>query len=292
MTRHYVTLFDHRYLPQGIALYESLKQHETEEFYLMVLPLDEECWRALESIDLPGLGKIHPQLWEEYKANSAMKASRSYAEYCWSCASTFTEFMMESCGGDWTYLDADLFFFSNPSPVFAQIGERSIAITPHRFPDNPQKTRLEKSGKFNVGFVHLKNTEVGRKCLSKWASQVRERCSAEVGCGDQLYLDAWPEEYGNEVAMLGHGVNTGPWNLSGYEVCMYDGQVFLDRHPLINFHFHEWRENEDGSIRRTNYELRQRDIELIYDPYQKAVASAKERIAAVFCSNAAESVRG
>ncbi len=284
--RHYATLFDSKYLPQGLALYESLKQNSAEPFFLHILALDPECELSLRcmELDYTEIDSID-EMEERVNWIKEAKANRTHREFCWMMASVFTEDVLRQNIAairieDTTYLDADLFFFSNPSPVFAQIGERSIAITPHRFPDNPQKARLEKSGKYNVGFVHFKNTEAGRDCLSKWAANVRERCSAEVGCGDQIYLDSFEADYPGEVAILGHGVNAGPWNLSGYEVCMYDGQIFLDRHPLIAYHMHEYQHDK----RLTNYALRDIDKELIYKPYIAAVNRAKELIASVHIS--------
>jgi len=211
--------------------------------------------------------------------------TRTHVELCWTLASQFTSWMLgwiHPGADNITYLDADLYFFSNPTPVFAKIGERSIAITPHRLPEGPNKARLEKNGKYNVGFVYFRNTGYGNACLSRWAAQVRERCSAEVGCGDQVYLDSWESDYPGEVAILGHGINTGPWNLSAYDdVMQYDGQVFLGRDPLICYHFHEFQESEDGTIRLTNYPLRPVDKDLIYRPYLNAYRAAKERIVSV-----------
>ena len=47
-----------------------------------------------------------------------IKPSRSIAEYCWTCTSStilyvLEKYKVESC----TYLDADLFFYSSPSPI-------------------------------------------------------------------------------------------------------------------------------------------------------------------------------
>ncbi len=281
--RHYATLFDANYLPQGLALLESLKQHSAEPFELHILAMDLGLDLALTLSNL-GIGNFITlgALEEYYPRLEDLRLSRSWQEHCWTMASVYSDWLLESCGDEEvTYLDADLFFFSNPSPIFAQIGKRSIAITPHRLPDNSQKARLEANGKYNVGFVHFKNTEAGANCLSRWATKVRERCSAKYGCGDQVYLDSWETDYPGEVAILGHGINTGPWNLSAYEVTQYDGQVFLGRDPLYCYHFHEWAMREDGSIRRTNYPLRQRDIDLIYDPYATAIKQAKKQLEAV-----------
>lgn len=276
MQRHYSSLADSKYLPQLLCLYESLVKHSSEPFKLWILPLDDNCWYALRNLSLPDVELIALDGFVERMGLEGVRASRTHQEWCWTLASQVCEDLMTECGlPEITYLDADTFCFADLAPVFKEIGNRSIAITPHRFPDNPQKARLEKSGKYNVGFVHFKNTDAGRSCLATWAANVRDRCSAEVGCGDQCYLDSFESDFGDEVAMLGHGINTGPWNLMAYEVTHRDGVVSLGDDPLILYHMHEYVHGE----RLTNYPLRPEDIRLIYDPYIAANCVARERIA-------------
>lgn len=278
--RQYATLFDSNYLPKGLALYESLKRHSSEPFKLYVLPLDQATHETLRNLNLLNVELVdrddfeRTMRWQPH--GEGLKENRTHAEYCWTCASNLVEqLLLLKRLPEMTYLDADLFFFSDPSPVFKEIGKRSIAITPHQFPDNKEKPRLLKSGFFNVGFVSFKRTPKGMRCLLQWAAQVRKRCSAEVGCGDQVYLDSWPQEFGEEVAVLGIGVNMGPWNLSAHDVSLRGGKVYLGEHPLVCYHAHEYVHGQ----RLTNYPLRPQDIELVYAPYVDAINRAQERIA-------------
>src|SRR6185295_7490482 len=110
---------------------------------------------------------------------------------------------------------------------FAEIGEKSIGIVPHRFP--PHRKHLEKEvGKFNVSWVTFK-VPVGFKCLEQWAKNCREKCSAKEGCGDQVYLDSWGTDYPGEVCEIQNiGVGVAPWNISQYGVASgIDSDVFL-----------------------------------------------------------------
>ena len=52
--RHYCTYFDHRYLPLGLALHESLMRHGGE-FTLWVLAFDREAAEFLEAAALPNV---------------------------------------------------------------------------------------------------------------------------------------------------------------------------------------------------------------------------------------------
>jgi hypothetical protein len=274
--RHFCTLFDKNYLAKGLAMIESLKRHSSEEFTVHVLALDSETFDVLcAQSELPEIAVISLKIFEEELGLQRVRASRTWTEYCWTLASVLTDCLLESGDMDAiTYLDADLFFFSNPKVVFDEIGSRSIGIIPHRL--IPSKRHLEANGKFNVGWVTFRNTEVGRECLRRWAQQCRERCSATVGCGDQKYLDEWPDRYGAEVCIVENiGANVAPWNLGNY-IVSHGPRV--DGVPVCFYHFHEFTETKDGAIRLTNYELRQRDIKLIYEPYIDAYKAAKERI--------------
>lgn len=286
MHRHFATLFDQNYMPQGVALYESILRHSSESFTLHVLTLDHETWQTLKRLKLKHVELIPIDSFEWEMGLREIRQNRTHREWCWSLASHLLLYLLPESRPvkypdmqkrslpECTYLDSDLFFYADPAPVFKTIGSRSIAITPHQFPDNSEKARLSQNGLFNVGWVSLKNTPVGRACVTKWAAQVRERCSETVGCGDQIYLDVWSSDFGDEVCILGHGINAGPWNLMGYPVTERDGYVYLGADRLVCYHAHEYRHNE----RLTNYPLRPEDIELVYSPYIEAVQAAQERI--------------
>jgi len=187
-----------------------------------------------------------------------------------------------------TYLDADTFFFSDPEHVFNEIGAKSIAIVPHRFP--PHRKFMEQNGRFNVSWVSFKGP-IGLTCLQRWADQCREWCfnKYEDGkFGDQKYLDSWPDAYPGEVCEIENmGVGTAPWNLNQYSLTGNDKNIFLCSAAvddglglvsrLVFYHYHEYLHNK----RLTNYKLRDEDRELIYAPYIAAVEAAKQRVDAI-----------
>lgn len=277
--RHYCTLFDSKYLPQGLVLYESLKKHSSEPFELIALAMDEECWRALNALRLPDLKMVQLEGLEYFLEIESLRKERTHQEYCWTMASQLAEFQLKQMPiPSITYLDADMMFFSDPKVIFDEIGDRSIAVIPHRF--IPSKKYLEVNGQFNVSLVHFKNTPAGRECLSTWAAQCREKCSATDGCGDQKYLDAWPAKYGKDLCIIENiGAGLAPWNLANWRIHISKGRLFVEWPSgawrlAVFYHYHEYIHGE----RLTNYELRPEDIELIYKPYIVAVEQAKQRI--------------
>jgi len=273
--RHYCTLFDSKYLPQGLALYDSLVKHSSEAFTLCVLAMDTETLRTLQSLNFQN---VLPMDGRSFLLNQ--RIDRTWQEFCWTCASNLAEDVMDWADKDvddpWylehlTYIDADCYFFSDPKVIFDEIGDRSIAVIPHRL--IPSKKHLEVNGQFNVSWVTFKNNDVGRECLSTWAAQCRERCSAKIGCGDQKYLDEFPVKYGDELCVIENiGAGLAPWNLAHYTLT--EGPK-VDGNDVVFYHYHEYLHGQ----RLTNYELRDEDVKYIYAPYFAAVSRAQETVA-------------
>jgi hypothetical protein len=288
MHRHYATLYDHAYSAKGLALYESLVKHSSEPFTLHILAMDDVTLWILDSMDLPHVQVIPYRSFESTMKMAAVKHSREPREYFWTCASVLMEYMLRFPQIDQiTYLDADVFFFSDPKQIFDEMQGRSIGITPHRFNENTPAHVLN-NGRFNVGIVVANNDDAGRDCITRWAAQVREWCydrrEGEHQCGDQKYLDEWPIHYWDSLAILEHpGINLGPWAVGNYAVeflCFKNQRgmdeigVCVDNYPLVAYHFHEFK-NPD---KLTNWPLRMIDIALIYKPYIEEWKKATLRI--------------
>jgi hypothetical protein len=274
--RHFTTLFDKNYLAKGLVMLDSLRRHSSKSYVIHVLCLDAETHDVLSEQRYSEL--IDGIYGVETFRHVPYFSPRAWTEFCWTMASQFTHLIaqQENCESV-TYLDADLLFFSDPEPVFTEIGDKCIGVVEHRL--IPSKKHLGVNGRFNVAFNYFKNNPTGRECLSTWAAQVRERCDAST-CGDQKYLDSWPARYGDECHVIQHiGANVAPWNLANYRLGLLsgpEGQRYpcVDGLPVLWYHYHEYRHG----VRLTNYELRPEDIELIYKPYIAAMNAATERI--------------
>lgn len=194
--RTYCTLFDFNYAAKGIALINSLIRKADPDFRLHVLALDNKtahCVRKLMDIRIV----VHTLEEVMTPVLQTAKGNRTHQEFCWTLASYFCQWLWHKAGlREITYLDSDLFFFSDPTPIFTEMGGRQIGIIPHRL--IPEKKHLEVNGIFNVGWVTFRGT-VGSACLQKWSEQCLEWCynrQEPNRFGDQKYLDAWPKAYG------------------------------------------------------------------------------------------------
>jgi len=275
-------LFDSRYLAKGVVMLQSLIRESFDRHTIHVLAMDENCESVLRELNIKGVIVHALKDFEALAGMHNVRATRNWTEYCWTCASVFTEFVLQICSGRVTYLDADLMFFADPELIFTEIGTKSIGITPHRFAKKDEP-RLLPNGRFNVQWVTF-HGEVGEACLKRWAKQCRDWCyyTNDGGkFGDQGYLDEWPTRYAGEVCEIANpGAGLAPWNVANHIVEKVGDVVMADNYTVIFYHYHELQEQESGLYRLTNWKLRDRDKELIYAPYLKALDKWKALLAA------------
>lgn len=288
MTRYFCTYFDRNYLTRGLALYRSI-QRTCPSFELWILCLDTSCYRVLSDLKLPGMHLIPL---EELEKNDrqlyAVKGTRSLLEYYFTCSPCLPSFVLSQHAyvDRITYLDADLYFFRDPSDLFDEIEPSSIAIIPHRF--HPTFVDREQFGIYNVGWVSFRRDEPGMACLSTWRAQCLDWCyvRSEVDrFADQKYLDRWPASFANVAVVQHKGANLAPWNVANYHI-RHDGSgVCVDNEPLIFFHFHylkqvnKWVYNPGLAEYKTSLIRVLRNH--IYVPYIRALREAEAEIHAV-----------
>ena len=242
MTEHYVTFFDHLFLLQGLALYESLQRHQPESF-LWVLCLDREAETQLARLQLPRLS-IMPLHSFETPELLAAKSNRSWVEYIFTLT-PFTYgsvFYQDSSIQRVTYVDADLFFFKNPTELLREMerANKQVMVTEHAF--SPEySSLLADFGRFCVQFLTVTRAGADGPVIRRWQKQCLESCAMPARkksavFGDQKYLDDWPEAYPNEVHICTRQAETlAPWNVDYYQA-LSDRKIW----PVF-YHFHSFR---------------------------------------------------
>lgn len=237
---HYCTYLDRNYLTRAMALHRSLVRH-SPPFTLWALCFDDDAYAALEALQLAGVRPIRlaeletgdPELLE-------VKGSRSTVEYYFTCSPSLPLYVLRSHPEVEliTYLDADLLFYSTPQPIFDELGEGSVLIVPHRFPERLR--HLEVYGVYNVGLLSFRNDKPGRAVLEGWREQCLEWCFDRVEDGrfaDQRYLDAWPGRPG-VVILQDPGAGLAPWNFMRHRIDLGTEPPSVDGRPLVFYHFH------------------------------------------------------
>lgn len=288
---NFCTLFDSYYLDKGLALYNSLEK-VANEYNLYIFCFDDTSYEVLKKLELVHVILIHyseietPQLLK-------LKRERSKAEYCWTCTPVIIEYVLdkysvESC----TYIDADLYFFSNPEVLYLEIKESgcNIVVTEHRFPnDLAGRKWLRKSGKYCVEFNYFDQSKNARQALTWWKEKCFEWCFALYEpdrMGDQKYLEQFPTKFQgvHELQHLGGGV--APWNLKQYKLTTSEEDgIWLQkaneakvRFPLIFYHFQNIKYLSAKKV-NINSGTRDRKMKsLIYFPYLQTIESCRKML--------------
>lgn len=278
--RHYVTLFDSRYLLRGLALYKSLCEN-TKNFILYIIAFDDDCYNKLVELELENARIVSLQEFEDDELLS-VKESRSAGEYCWtSTAKSILYVFNHTDCEDCTYLDSDLYFFNDPEILIDEVPEdKSVLITEHRYTEEYDQTEI--SGKYCVQFMYFKRDKNGLEVLNWWKDRCIEWCYAvpEDGkLGDQKYLDDWMDRFKGVYELKNLGGGMAPWNIQQYSIytdntgkVKYFHKKSDVRGSVIFYHFHRTEFFEQDVVRLTSgyYKLPSSSISYIYKRYIKA----------------------
>lgn len=258
----------------GLTMYESLK-HNCQDFHLFIFAFDEKAETDLKKLSLKNVTVISLKEFEDAELLK-IKPSRSKGEYCWTCTPStvlyiLKNFSVPSC----TYVDADLYFFSDPKTLVDEMGEKSVSIISHRYTKDYDQSEI--SGKYCVQFMTFRNNQEGLEVLEWWRDRCNEWCfaKAEDGkFGDQKYLDDWLTRFDSVCELQNLGGGVAPWNVQQYDFVRDGEKVFgvekssKNKFELIFFHFHGFKLLEKGKARLTGkYKISRNVREMIYKKY-------------------------
>ncbi len=242
--RYYCAYFDIYYVPRALALIRSLQRH-AGEFRLYALCFDEASFDVLTQAKLTGVLPLREDALIQFEPRLAeARSNRSRIEFFFTCTPALVLYVLDQVrtGEMVVYVDADLFFYSSPSPVESELGNGSILIYPHRFPWWLRgQTRF---GYFNVGYLAFRNDPRARRCLTWWRDRCVEWCFDRLEgerFADQKYLDQWPALFEGVVVGRHWGAGLAPWNLGAAKLDVQNGHVLVHGDPLVFYHFHGLR---------------------------------------------------
>jgi hypothetical protein len=242
---YFCTFFDINYLPHGLALYQSLKEH-CPEFRLWTLCMDSDSHEVLSQMALPELRLI--KLDDFQRGDESLlraKQNRSKLEYYFTCKPSLPLYVLNNFPEVdlITYIEADLYFYSDQEQIIKEIGDHSIAIIEHRYA--PQYKEMEICGKYNVGWLSFRRDENGLACLNWWRDRCNEWCYKRHEDGkfaDQKYLDDWLARFKNVIVIQHKGANLASWNIENYKISGENHKIWIDGQELIFFHFHGFKQ--------------------------------------------------
>jgi hypothetical protein len=295
----FTTLFDSYYLDKGLALYRSLEA-VASDFKLYIYAFDDKAAEVLKALKLEKAVILREtDLEEAYPILKKLKTERSKAEYCWTCTPASIHYVLENCGEDnCTYIDSDLYFFSDPAVLEKEIKDNgaNIVITPHRFGNSLKDRRLlNRSGKYCVEFNYFDKSENSMEALTWWMERCFEWCFhiyEKDRMGDQKYLMKFPELFKGVYELQNPGGGTAPWNLAQYvytgrkdESSQIGAPILREKRtgaefPVVFYHFQSMRYVTENLIiiRSETHSKKTKDV--IYRPYLIELEKIRKELAA------------
>jgi len=277
--RAYVTYFDERYLPFAVVMLRSVRRHDRDAL-VFALCFDEPSLSAISAIadartvpvsadDLLGFeprlaacrARTRGALYATHKPVLPLFALARHPEI-----------------GAIIHMDADCRFFASPEPLFQEIAEASVAVSPHDF--SPVFEDLLAFGRFNAGFIYWRHDAVGLRCLQDYREDCLSWCEPRVEPDgrfmNQGYLAAWPDRYAGVHVIRHPGVNLAYWNIAKRRLSAR-WRVRVDGSPLICYHFSGLFRDDVGVWRCARREFGPNlaiALDRIYAPYLKQVDRA------------------
>lgn len=274
----FCTIFYANYAAKGMALYHSLER-VCKDFHVFIVAMDDYCLQLLSRQDMPHASILSIADVEDfYPQLKTIKVSRNKGEYSWTCKGPSLLFCYNKFGlKDCTYLDADLYFFSDPTPLYEEAPDADVMLMDHQY--TSWYNLAATNGQYCAGYLYFKFNDNGLKILSEWTEQCVEWCFGryEPGrFGDQKYLDEFHQKYENIYDLQCIGL-CAPWNIQQYDVTHgTDDNVYVSRNgqnvKLIIYHFHFMRNLDFGKFNEFYlgpYTLSKSIKRYIYKPYLK-----------------------
>jgi hypothetical protein len=243
---HIVTLFGLNYTSRGLAMMQSIQKTSNARIKYTVLAMDDSTFQFLNSLKIDRLTVIHFRDFPDSEFQSLVQV-RPFRELCWTAASCLVShiFRTDKESDFIVYVDSDCYFYSDILEMTTNWDVKSnIFVHEHRY--SPSRKSWENSaGRFNVGVVGFRGkSDEAQECLERWRCQVLAMCELNPDkglCGDQGYLNEWPDLYPGLQIMTGAGEGAAPWNVEPLLARKNKGDVLVDQQKLIFYHFHSLR---------------------------------------------------
>ena len=236
----YCTIVSANYLPQALTLAESFREVYPGVF-LEVLVID------LKRGSITDHANVHYIFLEDLPIDSSqVRKMRTYydvVEFATALKPTLLLHLLEDSDKTVSYIDPDIYLFSEISQAQEMAEEQGLAITPHRItgmpliPKSPQELSFLRVGIYNLGFIC-----VGKKAdqiLRWWEARLRWHATqfdALPYFTDQKWADFFPTFVDGGI-LRNLGYNLAFWNLDERPLMVNNDGIFAGEEKLVFVHF-------------------------------------------------------
>lgn len=212
-----------------------------ENMSMFVLCMDAMSKEIMARYDLPNTILIDLDSFEDEELLS-VKKDRSKGEYCWTCTAKLIHYVIKRFDSSpCTYVDADLFFYTNPKVIIDEMADKTVSLVPHRFSRTLiGKNQEKKYGKNCVQFNTFTSEQSSLQLLEEWTNECVKECSVSRG-GDQVYTNKWDKHHFVSISKIG-GAGVAPWNINRFKLIDQERNILYDKndkekYKLIFYHF-------------------------------------------------------
>lgn len=279
----FTTIVSDEFLYRCIVLYKSLIK-TCRDFEIYVLCMEKDSYDILRSLKLNRMHCLELDAFENADL-LAIKKDRNIKEYIWTIKPNFLYYIMTNYPGSryYAHIDTDVCFFGDPCGIFNENPDASLFITKEN--NSHQYAYFDEfCGVYNSGFVGCKADDTGRAAIKWLGEKAIEWCYDRYDFegkrfGEQRYLEEWPSMYSNVHVVENPGVNAAPWSIDRYQVRLFKGITYLDKHKLIFFHFSTLKIFNSVEFEMSWYfDIKPSVIRNIYEPYLKHLSKTMREL--------------
>lgn len=202
-------------------------------------------------------------------------------EACTAVKGQMLRYLLERGADKVVYLDPDIAVFHSLGAIVDRLDSHSVVLTPHQTDPERDLTAIRDNevtslqyGVFNLGFVAVKNDDIGRKFARWWAERLYFACYDEVPTGiftDQKWCNLVPALFDRVFIERDPGCNLASWNLSHRRVeVTRRGDILVNGSPLKFYHF--TKINSIGDIMTERYAQDNTEVYEIWNWYKRSLS--------------------
>jgi hypothetical protein len=217
-------------------------------------------------------------------------------EFCTAIKAACFQYLFTKGYEKLLYMDPDVYVFNPLQPVFEQLSEKSILVTPHILSaQTPFKGHYDDhlfllNGTFNLGFIGLKRSITTEKFLQWWHHRLVEHSFFDNDRGtatDQKWMNLLPALFPGDEFIISRyrGMNVAPWNFHERKVEVENGVFYVTsrddgnfKEPLLFVHFsgYDYSQVGDGQmIHKTTKIKDYPDLQPVFEAYADALANSQ-----------------
>lgn len=252
----FFTVCNVAYLSKAILLARSLHQHEHSSLNIVLFDTKRELLNIPDYVNILWITDFNiPSL-------SYLAFKYDITEFSTSLKPWLAMHFLESFEKV-IFLDPDTYLYSSLGPVFDELLDDSVLLTPHYItPKNAliddSNLALMKFGSFNLGFFAISRGASTLAFLRWWSDQCMELCFFEPAFGmstDQKWVSIAPCFFPCLKISYNRGLNVAMWNLHERRIGIDATNSFIvnEKYPLVFMHFSSFDVENPSKISKRSF---------------------------------------